>query len=161
MFDCLSLWYEENTVIYKIEPQTNEVRWNFRWDSRFKDYNTRKLQYKNTGHVEAPITVETDGEVNNPKIEIYIDNEIYQQVTMNVKIEEYEKLLYCSKENEFYIQKLKTDGTKESLFSLDVINLYNDNVVRLPKNLDCEIKLTADSTIQNAKITIFPQYVAI
>ena len=161
MFDCLSLWYEENTVIYKIEPQTNEVRWNFRWDSRFKDYNTRKLQYKNTGHVEAPIEVEIDGAVNNPKIEVYIDNELYQQVAINVEIEEYEKLLYCSKENEFYIQKLKTDGTKESLFNLDAINFYNDNVVRLPKNLDCEIKLTADSTIQNAKITIFPQYVAI
>lgn len=99
--------------------------------------------------------------MNNPKIQIYIENELYQQVTINTEIAEYEKLLYCSKENEFYIQRLKTDGTKESLFDLDVIDFYNNNVIRLPKNIDCEIRLVADNTIQNAKITILPQYVAI
>ena len=156
-----SLWYEENTVIYKIEPQTNEIRWNFKWNSKFKDYNIRKLIYKNQGHVEAPILVEIDGAVNNPKIEIYINEQLYQQVTINTEIAEYEKLLYCSKENEFYIQRLKTDGTKESLFDLDIINFENNNVIRLPKGYDCEIRLVADNTIQNAKITILPQYVAI
>ena len=54
-FDCLSLWYEENTVIYTIESQENEIRWDFEWDSRFTDYDTRNLQYINQGHVEAPI----------------------------------------------------------------------------------------------------------
>lgn len=161
IFDCLSLWYEENTVTYTIEPQTNEIRWNFKWNSRFKDYNIRNLQYKNQGHVEAPILVEINGAVNNPKIEIYIDKELYQQVTINAEIAEYEKLLYCSKENEFYIQRLKTDETKESLFDLDIISFENDNVIRLPKNYDCEIRLVADNAIQNAKITILPQYVAI
>ena len=161
VFDFLSLWYEENTTVYTIEPQTNEIRWDFKWNSRFKDYNIRKLTYKNMGHVEAPIEIELDGAVDNPRIEVYINNELYQQVTMNTQIAKYEKLLYSSKENGFYIKKVNTDGTEESLFNLDVINFYNDNVVRLPKNYECEIRLVADNIIQNAKITILPQYVAV
>ena len=160
-FDCLSLWYEENTVIYTIEPQTNEIRWDFKWDSRFTDYDTRNLQYINQGHVEAPIYVEIDGQVVNPKIELYVEGELYQTVTINTTIAQYEKLLYDTRENQFFIGKQNTDGTVVSLFSLDYIDFYNDNVIRLPKNKSCEIKLTADNEVLNAKITIYPRYRAV
>lgn len=160
-FDCLSLWYEENTVIYKIEPQINEIRWDFLWDSRFTDYNTRYLQYINQGHVEAPVYIEIDGHVINPKIELYVEGVLYQTVKVNVNIAEYEKLLYDTRENQFYIGKQNTDGTKTSLFSLDYINFENDNVIRLPKNRSCEIRLTADNEVLNAQITIYPQYKAV
>ena len=161
VFDCLSLWYEENTVIYTIEPQTNEIRWDFKWDSRFTDYDTRNLQYINQGHVEAPIYVEIDGQVVNPKIELYVEGELYQTVTINTTIAQYEKLLYDTRENQFFIGKQNTDGTVVSLFSLDYIDFYNDNVIRLPKNKSCEIKLTADNEVLNAKITIYPRYRAV
>ena len=160
-FDCLSLWYEENTVIYTIEPQTNEIRWDFKWDSRFTDYDTRNLQYINQGHVEAPIYVEIDGQVVNPKIELYVEGELYQTVTINTTIAQYEKLLYDTRENQFFIGKQNTDGTVVSLFSLDYIDFYNDNVIRLPKNKSCEIKLTAGNEVLNAKITIYPRYRAV
>ena len=160
-FDCLSLWYEENTVIYKIEPQINEIRWDFRWDSKFTDYNTRYLQYINQGHVEAPVYIEIDGHVINPKIELYVEGVLYQTVKVNVDIAEYEKLLYDTRENQFYIGKQNTDGTKTNLFSLDYINFENDNVIRLPKNRSCEIRLTADNEVLNAQITIYPQYKAV
>lgn len=160
-FDCLSLWYEENTVIYKIEPQTNEIRWDFEWDSRFTDYDTRTLQYINQGHVEAPIYVEIDGQVINPKIELYVEGELYQTVAINADIAQYEKLLYDSRENQFFIGKQNTDGTKTTLFSLDYIDFENDNVIRLPKNRSCEIRLTADNEVLNAKLTIYPRYKAV
>lgn len=161
VFDCLSLWYEENTVVYTIEPQTNEMRWDFEWDSRFTDYNLRSLQYINEGHVEAPIEVEISGHVVNPHIDLYIEGQLYQTVEFNVEIETYEKLLYGTKENEFYIRKQHTDGTKEDLFSLDVINFENDNVIRLPTGNSCELRLEADNDVLNAQITIYPQYIAV
>ena len=162
VIDCKSLWYEENTTIYNIEPTSNEMRWNFRWESRFKDYNSRSIEYKNVGHVEAPILLEIEGPVNNPKIEIYIENQLYQRVTLTTNITEYEKLLYSSKENEFYINKQNTDGTIESLFNLDVLNFQEeDEVVRLPKNIDCKIQISADNTIQRARLTILPQFFAV
>ncbi len=161
IFNCLSLWYEENTTIYTIEPLTNEIRWNFEWDSSFTDYDTRNLQYINQGHVEAPIIVEMEGHLVNPTIELYIEGQLYQTVSFNVEIQEYEKLLYGTRENDFYINKQNTDGTLTSLFNLDVINFENDNVIRLPKNKSCEIKLTADNEVLNAKLTILPQYKAV
>ena len=157
-FDCLSLWYEENTVIYSITPQTNEIRWDFMWDSRFTDYDTRNLQYINQGHTDAPILVQMDGHLVNPKIELYIDGELYQSVEITVEIQEYEKLLYGTRENDFYIMKQETDGTTTSLFDLDHINFENDNVIRIPVNRSCELRLTAQNEVLNAQVTILPQY---
>lgn len=160
-FDCLSLWYEKNTVIYSIVPQTNEIRWDFKWDSRFTDYNSRDLQYINNGHVEAPIQVEIVGQVVNPQIELYVEGELYQKVKINTTINSFEKLLYDTRENQFSINKQNTDGTIISLFSLDYIDFENDNVIRLPKNKSCELKLTADNEVLNAQITIYPRYKAV
>lgn len=160
-FDCLSLWYEENTVIYKIEPQSNEIRWDFKWDSKFTDYDTRNLQYINKGHVEAPVIIEIDGHIVNPRIELYVEGELYQTVEVTVDIAEYEKLLYDSRENKFYIGRQNTDGTKSSLFSLNHIKFENDNVIRLPKGRSCELKLKAENEVLNAQITILPQYKAV
>lgn len=160
-FAGLSLWYEENTIIYTITPQSNEIRWDFEWDSRFTDYDSRNLQYINQGHTEAPILVEMDGHLVNPKIELYVEGELYQSVEITVDIAEYEKLLYGTRENDFYINRQKTDGTLESLFDLDYIDPANDNVIRLPKNKSCELRLTADNEVLNAQVTILPQYKAV
>lgn len=159
--NCTSLWYKQNTVKYTIEPLTDEIRWDFRWDSSFMDYDSRSLQYINDGHIEAPVEIEISGHVVNPKIELYIEGQLYQTVPFNVEINSYEKLLYGTKENNFYIEKQHTDGTRESLFNLDVITFENDNVIRLPVNKSCELRLTADNEVANAQITIFPQYVAV
>ena len=158
VFDCLTLWYEENTFIHTIQPQTNEIRWDFMWDSRFTDYDTRNLQYINQGHTDAPILVQMDGHLVNPKIELYIDGELYQSVEINIEIQEYEKLLYGTKENDFYIRKQNTDGTTTDLFDLDHINFENDNVIRIPVNRSCELRLTAQNEVLNAQVTILPQY---
>lgn len=157
-FECLGLWYEENTIEYTINPIENEIRWDFIWDITFNDNNSQNLIYQNMGHVPAPITLEMNGAVSNPIIEIYINNTLYQELRIKTTIAEYEKLIYNSKENEFAIKKIKTDGTEEELFDLDIIDFENDNVIRIPKNKTCEIKLKADNTIENAKLTIFPQY---
>ena len=157
-FDCLSLWYEENTVIYTITPQENEIRWDFKWDSKFSDYDSRYLQYINKGHTDAPILVQMDGHLVNPRIELYVDGELYQSVKITVEIQEYEKLLYGTKENDFYIMKQNTDGTTTSLFDLDHIEFENDNVIRIPVNRSCELRLTADNEVLNAQVTVLTQY---
>lgn len=160
-FDCLSLWYEENTVIYTITPQEDEIRWDFKWDSKFSDYDSRYLQYINKGHTDAPILVQMDGHLVNPRIELYVDGELYQSVKITVEIQEYEKLLYGTKENDFYIMKQNTDGTITSLFDLDHIDFENDNVIRIPVNRSCELRLTADNEVLNAQVTVLPQYKAV
>lgn len=161
IFDCLTLWYEEKTTVYTIKPLENEIRWDYRWDSKFTDYDTRNLEYINTGHVEAPVYIEIDGQVVNPVIQLYVEGELYQTIEIKTTIEEYEKLLYDSREGIFSISKQNTDGTILDLFDLDYIDPQNDNVLRLPKNKNCKIILTAENEVLNAKITVYSQYKAV
>jgi len=94
VIECKSLWYKENTFIYDMASQDGEMRWDFKWDSRFISYNIRRLQYINKGHVDAPIILEIEGPVVDPEIELYVEGELIQTVSLDVEIEEYEKLLY-------------------------------------------------------------------
>ena len=161
IFDCLSLWYEEKSTVFQIEQLENEIRWDFKWDSRFTDYNSRNLSFINQGHVEAPILVQMDGYLLNPKLELYVEGELYQTVTMTTEISQYQKLLYGTKENDFYICRENADGTLTSLFSLDVIDFANDNVIRFPKNRSCQLVLSAQNEVLSAQVTVLVYYKAI
>ncbi len=127
-----SLWYEENETIYNIASQPNEMRYDYRWDSRYTTYNKRSVIYNNVGHVEAPIKVEIDGYAVNPQIQVLVDNKIVDSITIPITIAEYEKLLYSSKTGEIYIKRQKTDGTTESLFKKQYIDINKNNIFRLP-----------------------------
>lgn len=156
-FAGISLWYEQNETIFKIETYEDEMRYNYRWNSRYIDYNTRAIQFNNRGHVEAPIQVEINGFVQNPKISIFVDDEEYASIKIPITINEYEKLLYSSKVGEIYIQKQNTDGTKVSLWKNQYIDIKKQNIFKLPLGVS-EVRLTADDDVLNAKLTIFPQY---
>lgn len=156
-FAGLSLWYEQSETILKIETYEDEMRYNYRWNSRYIDYNTRAIEFHNKGHIEAPFQVEIDGFVQNPTISIFVDKEEYASIKVPITINEYEKLLYSSKTGEIYIQKQNTDGTKENLWKKDYIDITKQNIVKLPVGVS-EIRLTADDDVLNAKLTIFPQY---
>lgn len=157
-FNFLSLWYKEKKATYEVKPQTDEMRWNFVWDSRFIDYDTRNLPFVNEGHVEAPIELEISGDVKNPVLELYIEGKLYQTVTIKDHILPYQKLKYGTKDNDFYIKKILEDGTEKDLFKLDVINPDNDNVIRFPKNKSSMFKMSADDEILNAQMTIYVYY---
>ena len=158
IFNAKSLWYEEKNTVLTVGEEEGEMRWDFEWDSRFVDYNSRSLSYVNKGHTEAPVLIEIDGQVINPKIELYVEGKLYQTVEITVEIKEYEKLIYDTRENQFCIEKQETDGSRTSLFSFDNIKFENDNVIRLPCDRSCEIRLVAENDILNALITIFPRY---
>lgn len=131
-FAGLSLWYERNETIFKIETYEDEMRYNYRWNSRYIDYNTRAIQFDNKGHVEAPIQVEIDGFVQNPTISVLVDGEEYASIKVPITINEFEKFLYSSKADEIYIQKQNTDGTKENLWKNAYIDITKQNIFKLP-----------------------------
>ena len=160
-FDCVYLWYEENTIVYDMQHQEGEMRWDFKWDPIFRDYNARKLDFINNGHVEAPIIVEMKGPIKNPSLELTVEGKLYQTLHFNIELEEFEKLLYSSKENEFYLQKENTDGTKESVFNLDVLDFNENPVIRFPKNKSCTLQIKSETDITNATVTVLVFYKAI
>ena len=50
---------------------------------------------------------------------------------------------------------------QQVLFDLDHIDFENDNVIRIPVNRSCELRLTADNEVLNAQVTVLPQYKAV
>lgn len=161
VFSCLSLWYSSTIAYYTMQSGEGEMRWDFRWDPRFSNYSVRNLQYINDGHVDAPIEVEIDGNVQNPTIQLYVEGRLWQEVPFNITIGNYEKLLYGTKEDDFYLLKENSDGTRENIFNLEVVSLDNDNVLRIPKGKSCELRLMADNDISRATITIYTYYKSI
>lgn len=160
VFDCLSLWYAEDQTVYDVTSGGDEMRWDYTWDARYTNYDIRSLVYNNQGDVPAPIFIEIDGEVENPKIEILVDGETVESLEIPITIQEYEKLLYSSRNKQLFIKKQLADGTTESLFTKQYIDITNNNIFELPKGVS-EIKISADEEIQSAKITVYSQYKAV
>lgn len=152
-----SLWYEKQETIFKIEAKDREIRWNFRWASRFSSYDVRNIIFNNEGHVDAPFKVEIEGTAINPKIAIYRDGSLENILQLPITINEGEKLLYSSLENDIYIMKQNADGTLTNLFDLDYISLENENIFRLKRGIS-EIRLQAENDIVNARVIIYPRY---
>ena len=55
VFDCLSLWYEPRIIRYQMEKETNQIIWDFEWNSRWIAFNTSNIDFTNEGHVPAAI----------------------------------------------------------------------------------------------------------
>lgn len=133
VINCKSLWYEQKEIIYTVEADEEEFRWDFYWDIRFMDYANRTITFTNNGHVDASIEVEMEGSLINPSILVTVDGNKYAEFKLNGTIGEYEKLLYSSKQGDLYIMREKVDGTTENLFKKKYIDINNKNIFRLPQ----------------------------
>lgn len=157
-FQFTSLWYSEDVTTYGATEE-DEMRWDYRWDARYVDFNLRNLAYDNKGHTEAPVLIEIDGPVVNPSISLYVNREEVTTITFTVTLLQDEKLLYSTKTGDLYIYKQEADGDLINLFSETYgIDLTNDNIIMLPKGVSEIILSAGEGTITSAQITIYPQY---
>lgn len=131
IFTIKSLWYEQKEVVYNITTQENEVRWNFRFNSRFVSYNNRKIIFQNQGHTNAPFLVEMDGYLLNPSILIEVNNEEIYELTFDLTLQSGEKLFYCTRDTGLFVYKQASDGTITNLF--DSLDLNKINFFKIPK----------------------------
>lgn len=158
VFNCLSLWYEQNDIVYTAESVEDELRWDFKWDSRFTDYENRNITFENKGHVEAPFLLEMNGYVKNPTISVYVNNEKRYELALDLTVEEGEKLVYSTRDDELLLYLEDANGNKNNLFNY--LDLNNINFFKLPKGVS-EVRLSAENEIVNSKLTIFVEYVAV
>lgn len=161
-FDTLSLWYSIDEVPYTIEPVENEIRWDFQWDSYFNSYDNRTVSIFNDGDIDAGIELYIPGEVDKPKITLYVNDEFKQSLKVPITINQDESFNYSSKYGNCYVYKKETDGSKTDLKNLDYLDIYNDNCIRLEKNKNNTILLQAgdDNTdqIEFAMLTVYKYY---
>ncbi len=157
-FECISLWYTEQIYSYKIQPESNTVRWNFKWPSRWRSYNNRRIEFNNEGHTAAPFRLEINGIVENPTIEIKNNyNETIYSLTIPITINEGEKFIYSSIDNDLIIAKQLEDGSIISLFKQEYIDITNDNIFKIPIGVN-SIIVSAEQDVEDAILTIYPYY---
>ena len=157
IFDCLNLWYQDRETVYTIEKTEEELQWDFRWDVRFSDYTSRSIVFNNDGHVDAGIKIEMCDHLINPGFYISKNGEIIDSLVIPITIQQGEKLLYSSQDNDIYIMKQNVDKSLENLFKQEYIDLNNNNIFKFPQGT-FEITLIADNDIFNAKLNIFKGY---
>ena len=157
-FNCKSLWYEAKEVVYTIDSVTNELRWNFQWDSIFTAYDNRNIIFDNKGHAEAPFKLELNGEVVSPIITILEDDvEVKKLDLTGLTIATGETFIYNTKDTEQEIVKIGSGGTT-NLF--DFLNPNFINFFKLRKGAS-KIRLEAENEITSGKLTIYVQYKAV
>ena len=89
---------------------------------------------------------------------MYVNKNKIFELAIGETLEEYEKILYSTKDDDLYIYKENQDGTLTNYF--DNLDINNINFVKLPTGV-CEIRLSADSDITNAKLTEYLEYKAV
>ena len=153
-----SLWYEAKEVVYTIDSVTNELRWDFEWNTVFASYDNRNIIFENKGHTEAPFKLELNGEVVNPKITILEDEvEVKKLDLTGLTIATGETFIYNTKDTEQEIVKIGSTGTT-NLF--DFLNPNFINFFKLRKGAS-KIRLEAENEITSGKLTIYMQYKAV
>ena len=158
VFNCKSLWYEAKEVIYTMDSETKEMRWNIEWNSIFTEYDNRNIVFDNKGHTDAPFKLELKGEVDSPIISILEnEKEVYKLDLTGLVIAEGETFIYSTKDTEQRIIK-RGDGGEVNLF--DFLNPNFINFFKLKKGAS-KIRLSADNEITNGKLTIYVQYKAV
>ena len=157
-FNCKSLWYEAKEVVYTIDSVTNELRWDFEWNTVFASYDNRNIIFDNKGHAEAPFKLELNGEVVSPIITILEDDvEVKKLDLTGLTIATGETFIYNTKDTEQEIVKIGSGGTT-NLF--DFLNPNFINFFRLRKGAS-KIRLEAENEITSGKLTIYVQYKAV
>ena len=159
-FHCKSLWYEENNFVYTVEEIEDELRWDFEWDSRFTDYENRSVLFNNNGHAEAPMLLEMTGYILNPKVSVYVDDELVNELSVETTIDINEKFVYSTKDNDCKISKLLPNGTIVNLVDSLTLSNNNSNFFKLPIGYST-IRLSAENEILNSKLTIYKEYIAV
>lgn len=159
-FHCKSLWYEENNFVYTVEEIEDELRWDFEWDSRFTDYENRSVLFNNNGHVEAPMLLEMTGYILNPKVSVYVDDELVNELSVETTIDINEKFVFSTKDNDCKIYKLLPNGTIVNLVDSLTLSNNNSNFFKLPIGYST-IRLSAENEILNSKLTIYKEYIAV
>lgn len=152
-------WYKRESLRVVAEKTGEELRYDRMYDYVYSDVSTDDIQIFNDGHFEAPIMLESEGLLVNPRLSLYVNGTLRSELALTAVIETGETLVFCTKDDELTLSKRLVDGSEESL--IGCISVENDNFFKLPRGLSA-LSLSADNEIASKSIiTVFTSYKAV
>lgn len=154
-FSCKSLYYLRNNNTFVFEPETEEKRYDYRYDYIYSDYGTYDAMINNNGHVAAPFDCIINGYCVNPAIYIIKNGKTMHEVVFPVAIEEGEYIRYSSRDG--MLEATLVSGEKETNL-MNTLDIENDNFFKIPLG-DSKLVFTSGSASTNIiTITIYKMY---
>lgn len=154
-----SAWYKRESLRVVAEKTGEELRYDRMYDYVYSDVSTDAIEIYNDGHFEAPVLLEAEGELVNPRLSLYVDGLLRSELVVTAVIEIGETLVFCTKDDELTLMKRLAGGSEENL--IGCISVENDNFFKLPRGLST-LSLSADNEISSKSvITVFTAYKAV
>lgn len=154
-----SAWYKRDSLRMVAEKTENELRYDRMYEYTYSDYSTDAMEIYNDGHFEAPLLLEAEGELVNPRLQLFVDGTLNAELVITAVIETGQTLVYCTKDDELMLTKRLADGSEESL--IGCISVENDNFFKLPRGLST-LSLSADNEISSKSvITVYTAFKAV
>ena len=152
-------WYKRESLRVVAEKTGGELRYDRIYDYTFNDVSTDDIEIFNDGHFDAPILLEAEGELVNPRLSLYVKGQLRSELVVTAVIEHSETLVFCTKDDSLILVKRFPDSTENSL--IGCITVENDNFFKLPRGLST-LSLSADNEIASKSvITVFTAYKAV
>lgn len=125
-FICKTLFYTEEKFEYQIQRTDREIRWDFRWETKFNDANYVYFTFVNNGHVESPFVLSFIGYCKNPEMQVLHNGKEIYKVNFTVEMEATDRLTLSTFDDDLYIE---INGESR----MDVLDFANENFFKLPR----------------------------
>lgn len=125
-FICKTLFYTEEKFEYQIQKTDREIRWDFRWETKFNDANYVYFTFVNNGHVESPFVLSFIGYCKNPEMLVLHNGKEIYKVNFTVEMEATDRLTLSTFDDDLYIE---INGESR----MDVLDFANENFFKLPQ----------------------------
>lgn len=152
-------WYKRESLRVVAEKTGTELRYDRMYEYVYSDVSTDAIEINNDGHFDAPILLEAEGELVNPRLLLYVNGSLRSQLVLTTVIEEGQTLVFCTKDDELTLINRLADGSEQNL--IGSVTVENDNFFKLPRGLST-LSLSADNEITSKSvITVFTAYKAV
>jgi len=125
-FICKSLFFTEEKFFYQIQKAEREIRWDFRWETKFNDANYVYFVFDNNGHVESPFILSFIGYCKNPQMQVVQNGKEIHRIDFAIEMQKTDRLTLSSFDNDLYIE---VNGESR----MDVLDFTNENFFKLPQ----------------------------
>lgn len=125
-FICKSLFYTEEKFEYQIQKAEREIRWDFRWETKFNDANYVYFVFNNNGHVESPFVLSFIGYCKNPEMQVLHNGVEIHKVKFTCEMETTDRLTLSTFDDDLYVEI-------NSESRMDILDFTNENFFKLPK----------------------------